>query len=422
MASSDLENVLRVLDRLDESAVEFATELVGFDTQNPPGRTADAMDWLESVLADWGVQTERCVTDPAKPNLLARVPGRTDRVLGFNGHLDTVPYDEAEWQYSPTGEREEERLYGRGATDMKGAIASMLTAIRAFREADCRPPVTLEFAFVSDEEVGGEAGLPALLSESALEADVCVIGEPTCSRGRHSVSVADRGSIWLTLRASGEAAHGSRPLLGTNAIDRLYEGIQSLRETFGTRQLDIDASLEPVLAESIAYYEPVMGAKQARQLFEYPTINLGTIEGGEAINTVPVSATAEVDIRLMAGVQTPDVLAAIRECVDECPGVTIKDVTWSIGTAEVPDSPLVEAVVSSAETVSDERIYRRCATGGGDAKKLRNAGIPTVDFAFGTDTVHAVDEYTTVDILEANANVYARVPFEFARRFEHEDE
>jgi succinyl-diaminopimelate desuccinylase len=73
-------------------------------------------------------------------------------------------------------------------------------------------------------------------------------------------------------------------------------------------------------------------------------------------------------------------------------------------------SPLVDAVASTAEAVAGERVYRRSATGGGDAKRLRNAGIPTVEFAFGTDTVHAVDEYTTADALAGNAAVYTRLP------------
>ena len=85
--------------------------------------------------------------------------------------------------------------------------------------------------------------------------------------------------------------------------------------------------------------------------------------------------------------------------------------SWSVGTYEPLDSPLVEAVAETAAAVTGERIYRRSATGGGDAKKFRNAGIPTAEYAFGTDTVHAVDEYTTEEALARNAEVYARLPY-----------
>jgi len=293
---------------------------------------------------------------------------------------------------------------------MKGAVASMLFAIQAFAAADADPPATLLFAFVSDEEVGGDAGLPALLAGGQLVADACVIGEPTCEAGRHSVTVADRGSIWLTLEASGEGAHGSRPPLGVNAIDRLYDAVETVRERFGSDRLEIAADVAPIIEESVEYYAPSMGEDVARELFWYPSINLGILEGGDAINSVPQSARAEIDVRLAAGVHTPDVLAGIRECVADCEGITIADVSWSVGTAEAPDSPLVEAVASIAEEATGDRVFRRSATGGGDAKKLRNAGIPTVEFALGTDTVHAADEYVPVDVLVDNAVVYAQLP------------
>jgi succinyl-diaminopimelate desuccinylase len=104
------------------------------------------------------------------------------------------------------------------------------------------------------------------------------------------------------------------------------------------------------------------------------------------------------------------VLAGIRDCVADCEGVTIADVSWSIGTAEAANSPFVEAVASTAAAVTDTRVYRRSATGGGDAKKLRNEGIPTVEFALGTDTAHAPNEYVPVDVLVDNAVVYAQLP------------
>ena len=394
-----------------EELTDLALDLLAIDTSNPPGDTREIVDAVERFLDPLPVAVERVAVDPAKPNLLVRIPGESDRTLLYNGHLDTVPFDAEAWTHDPLGERVGDRVYGRGATDMKGAVASLLFAIRAFAATDTEPPVDLLFAFVSDEEVGGDAGLPALLEAGRLDADACVIGEPTCEAGRHSVTVADRGSIWLTLEASGEGAHGSRPTLGVNAIDRLYGAVETLRDRFGSERLDIGADVEPIVAESVEYYAPAMGETAARELFRYPSINLGVFEGGDAINSVPESARAEVDVRLTAGVPTPDVLSRIRACVAGCDGITITDVSWSVGTAEPPGSPLVEAVASTAADVTGERVFRRSATGGGDAKTVRNAGIPTVEFALGTDTVHAVDEYTTEEALARNAEVYARLPY-----------
>ncbi|UPV76928.1 M20/M25/M40 family metallo-hydrolase (plasmid) [Halorussus limi] len=396
------------------SLVDVALELLTVDTSNPPGDTREIVALLESYLADSDIKTQQFAVDESKPNLLATRPGKRETTLLFTGHLDTIPYDEEAWTHDPLGERAGDRIYGRGATDMKGAVAAMLMVARAFAEEDERPPVTLQFAFVSDEEVAGDAGLPALLDVGHLDADACVIGEPTCERGRHSVTVADRGSIWLTLEATGEAAHGSRPMLGRNAIDRLWAAVEAVRTQLRERDLSLPSAVEQIVDESVEYYAPSMGADTARRLFTHPTVNLGIIEGGESVNTVPQTARAQLDVRLTAGVDTEAVLADVRDCIVNHEGVTVADVSWSVGTYENLASPLVESVAATAEDVTGDRIYRRSATGGGDAKTLRNAGVPTVEFALGTDTVHAPDEYITIDALLDNTRVYAGLPSAFA--------
>jgi len=416
MTSQDAPKPVAHAEGLGDAVADLALELLGFDTQNPPGETRAVVEWLVDYLDDLGLETETHAVDPAKPNLLATVPGERDEVLCLCGHLDTVPFDASEWTRDPLGERDGDRIYGRGATDMKGAVASMLAAARAFVESGTEPPVTLQFAFVADEETGGGAGLGALLDAGLLDADACVIGEPTGEPSRPSVAVADRGSIWLTMAAEGRAAHGSRPMLGENAIDRLYAGVRTLRERFGSRPLDVDDAVAPVVEESVEYYTPSLGEDAARDLFSRPTINLGTIEGGEAINSVPAAARAEIDVRLAPGVDTGTVLAAIRACADDCEGVSLDDVSWSVGTYESADEPVVEAALAAAESVTGERVFRRSATGGGDAKKLRRAGVPTVEFALSTDTAHAVDEYTTLDVLADDARIYAELPYAFAER------
>jgi succinyl-diaminopimelate desuccinylase len=408
----------RFLDRHRDSLVQQTCDLLAVDTQNPPGETASLVDTLETTLSSLGLDTDRVVADPVKPNLLATLPGESDRTLLYNGHLDTVPYDADVWSHDPLGERDGDRVYGRGATDMKGAVAAMVLAAQSFVETDTTPPLTLQFAFVSDEETGGEAGLPTVLAQRDIQATGCVIGETTCERGRHSVTVADRGSIWLTLAATGEAAHGSRPMLGENAIDRLYDAVERIRTDFGTERFDLDPALGAIVEDSIEYYAPRLGEAAARDLFTSPTVNLGTIEGGNAVNSVPQTARARMDIRLAPAIDTERILGRIRECADGCTGVAIEDVSWSVGTYEHIESPLVDAVTESAETVTGERIYRRSATGGGDAKTLRNAGNPTVEFGLGTDTAHGVDEYTTVDALADNAAVYTRLPYAVAARTE----
>jgi len=125
-----------------EKLVSTAETLLTHDTANPPGHTATAASWVASRLETAGVDIERIAVDPEKPNLVATLPGAADQTLCFVGHLDTVPFDEGEWSRDPFGERDGDRLYGQGATDMKGAVAAMLHVALAYGEADVEPPST----------------------------------------------------------------------------------------------------------------------------------------------------------------------------------------------------------------------------------------------------------------------------------------
>lgn len=403
----------------EDDLVRTTLDLLAFDTRNPPGETSEAIEYLADVLGAHGITTARYQSSADRPNLVARIHGDSERTLLFNGHVDTVGFEQTEWTHDPLGERVGDRIYGRGATDMKGPLAAMLQVAIAYATTETTPPVNLAFAFVSDEETGGSEGVATLLDQCDIHADGCVIGETTCSAGQHSITVADRGSIWLTLESTGTAAHGSRPMLGENAIDRLFDAITDIRTLLRERALELKPSVQRIVEESVDYYAPTMGRKVARELFEAPTVNLGVFEGGDAINTVPSSARAGLDVRLTPGVDTESILDEIREQVAHHEHVTIVDVSWSTGTYVDLDDPLVDAIgaVASTET-GGERVARRSATGGGDAKKFRNAGVPTVEFALGTDTVHGVDEYTTVDALSSNARIYARLPGAYAARTE----
>jgi len=394
---------------------DIAETLVGFDTQNPPGGTVAVVDWLQETFDHDAFAVERCSVDPEKPNLLVELEGARDRTLGFNGHLDTVTFDGSDWSRDPLGEWDGDRLYGRGTTDMKGPVAAMVQVALAYARTGTEPPVDLLFSFVSDEETGGDAGLRTVLETGAFDPDACVVGETTSRNGRYSVSVADRGNVWLTIEASGTAAHGSRPMVGENAIDRLTAAVETLRDDFGRRELSVDPAMDPIIEESVDFYEPEAGADAARDLYRYPTINLGIIEGGTAINAVPASACARVDVRLTAGVDTRESLGDVRNCLAGRDGVEITDISWTRGSYEALGSPIVEASARAAERVVDDTVYRRSATGGGDAKVLRHRGTPTVEFGFGTQTAHGTDEYTTTAALVRNVTSYATIPTLYER-------
>ncbi|WP_222919140.1 M20/M25/M40 family metallo-hydrolase [Natrinema sp. SYSU A 869] len=405
---SGLENEPREL-------LETTRRIVAADTQNPPGNTRALADWLAEEFRSLGCDCERFAIDPMKPNIVATMPGASDFTLLYNGHLDTVPFREAEWTYDPLGEVDGDRLYGRGTTDMKGAIGAMLQVARTYAKTDTEPPITMQFALVSDEEVGGEVGLDTQLQNAQLNPDACVVGEATGRRDSNSIAVGDRGYVWPSIRYEGYAAHGSRPMFGENAIDRLYELVRTCRQRLRGLEISTDGIDEAILAESIEYYSTHLDRETATALFRSPTVNLGTFNGGSAVNTVPASAEATLDVRVLPSVDSDAIIARIRDCLDARDAATLVDVTCKAGSYTAPDSAVVRAMSRVVDDVVPTPVYRRFATGSGDAQVFRDNGVPSVEFATGTGTAHAVDEYTTVDKLLRNALVYARLPFEIDR-------
>jgi len=222
-----------------ERVVETTLDLLAFDTQNPPRTTTEIIEYIETVVTKAGLETERLSAASADHGLVAWFPEQPAPELMFNGHIDTVPFDREAWTRGPLGERDGSEIYGRGETDMKGAVAAMLAVVRAVAETDTTPAVPLGFVFSSDEETSGGETLRDGLDTFPSSPSACLIGEMTGTSARPSVAVADKGSIWLTLAATGEGAHGSWPMLGANAIDRLYDTADSLRSELQAVEFDL---------------------------------------------------------------------------------------------------------------------------------------------------------------------------------------
>ena len=227
------------------------------------------------------------------------------------------------------------------------------------------------------------------------------------------MAVADKGRIWLTLDATGQAAHGSRPMCGHNAVDRLYDVISDCRESIAASRLTYPEPVERIVDESIDYYASHPAGEQLdpRDLFEYPTVNLGQLAGGSTVNSVPQSATAELDIRVTPGVSVRELFERFQRCITTHEDVSITDISWKDGTYVDPSHPFVDAAVETGQTLTGTRVHRHCATGGGDAKKLRAAGIPSIECAVGSDRAHAVDEDGPIAALERTTAWYARLPW-----------
>jgi succinyl-diaminopimelate desuccinylase len=291
--------------------------------------------------------------------LVARV-GEGPTRLVLNGHLDVVPGHPEQFEPRVEGGR----LIGRGAYDMKAALAAMMLAV-ADLSAGLRG-VEVELMVVPDEERSdpGE-NCTEMLVRDGLRADFVVCGEPTDMH----VGVQAKGVLMVRVEVAGTAAHGATPWLGENAVLRavdLFRRIQTL----------------PFAAESAP-------------LFERPSINLGRIQGGDAVNKVPDACRMDVDLRYLPGQEPEEVLRQVRS-LDPHAHV---EVLIERPPADVsPDHPLVQALLRAASRYepSTASVGR---DGASDAVAFIGVGVPAVEFGPRGAGHHGPEEYVEIESL-----------------------
>ncbi|MFL6448887.1 MAG: M20/M25/M40 family metallo-hydrolase [Bryobacteraceae bacterium] len=233
---------------------ELTRQLVDIESITP--NEGDVCAFLESKLSDlaarFGGQVERMPVEPGRDNLLARF-GRPDVVLST--HLDTVP------PFFPSRE-DEEHIWGRGACDTKGIIASMTVASEQLLEDGVR---NFGLLFVVGEEKNSAGAHVA--AKNPCGSKYIINGEPT----ENKLALGSKGALRYEFRAAGRMAHSAYPELGVSAIDKLLNALERLRE--------MELPRHPVLGLS--------------------TLNIGTIRGGRAPNVIPDEAVAEIFIRVV---------------------------------------------------------------------------------------------------------------------------
>jgi len=334
-------------------------ELIGYDTSNAEGIKLCAgfvKGWLESrdiVARQIGVRD--------LPVTIAEVgPQDASRTVLLHGHLDVVPGRPE--QFTPR--REGERLHGRGAYDMKGALACLLLALADLREQD---QVRVRLGIVPDEESEEEADRGGdRLVEAGFVGDFAITGEPTDMQ----VGVAAKGVLAMRIQVLGHAAHGATPWLGENAILRAYEVFREL--------------------ESLPF------ASRSSELFDRPSINLGRILGGDALNKVPDTCFIDVDVRYLPEQDPEEILAEVRE-------LSGAQVTSTFSRPPVlvdPDSPYVQALRTSAAPHSDGQSRGVVGRdGASDAVSFLRVGIPAVEFGPVGGGHHGPDEWVSIPSL-----------------------
>ncbi len=376
-------DVLGFIDSFDVAGL--ARELVEIESYSGiKGGEYRVASKIGELLIDHGVKSR---IDDLRfgANLIASL-GSGSPVLVFNGHLDTVPPSRGQRVLVKDG-----RLFGRGACDMKGGLASMVAAIVALNAAKVKLKGTLMFTAVSGEETGSAGTLK--LIRDGLKADCAIVGEPT----NLNVVIGARGITPVTITVYGKSAHGSMPGKGVNAVMKAAKIMLKMEEVL------------PEIYEGKRH--PVLGA---------PSFNVGVIKGGSALNMVPDQCIIQVDRRTIIGETAEEVRREFEELISELMKED-RDLKAEVAAITVippalvdQNLPIVDCVAASVEELTGRRPQIGSIPYATDASHLIHAGIPSIIFGPGNpEKAHTADEYVEVNQLPLAAKVYAMAAMKY---------
>ena len=275
------------MEKYRQMTLEILERLIATDTTSPPGNEAAAAEYLAGVLRPYGFRTELQEVAPGRANLVATLPGRGPHIA-LCGHLDVVAARPEHWDVPPFSLTERAgRYYGRGTSDMKGAISAMVAAACAFAEGKRGGDCTLSLVFVADEEVDG-AGTRRYLADSPLP-DLVLLGEPTGM----DVCVGHRGTSRYILDFIGKSGHSSAPALACSPI---YPVARFL--------LEAQRHDKEVLAQAP---HPVLGPA---------TLAVTMVEAGEQSNSIPGNCRVTLDRRTLPGEDRAAVAGELRALME----------------------------------------------------------------------------------------------------------
>jgi acetylornithine deacetylase len=374
-----------------DAHVDLLSRLVAIDSVNPdlvPGGAGEAriVEFIAGWLKDAGLEVEVDEPRPGRPSVVATARGTGGgRSLLLNAHVDTVGVAGMQQPHVPRVEGN--RLYGRGAYDMKcGLTAIMLAGARASREPLAGDVV---ITAVADEE-NASIGTASVLKR--WRADAAIVTEPTSLR----VCIAHKGFVWIDIATNGRAAHGSKPELGVDAI----------------------VKMAPILA-GIEALDRKLRASRGHRLVGTGSVHASTIEGGQERSSYPARCVVAVERRTIPG-ETPELVREeVSDIIEQARLITPDlDAEFELGLAQGsfevdPAEPVVESLLRQARLKlgTEPEVYGESFWM--DAALLSAAGIPTVVFGPGGAGAHAVEEWADLDQLEACADILLATVIDF---------
>ncbi len=268
----------------EKRVLSVLQQLIRMRTHQPYGNEKDIVKFILSLFPEDRVEKRVIDHGSNRASLIITIPGNDrSRSRTITGHIDTIGVDRFEdWQHPPfSADVEGDLVYGRGSADMKGGLASMISAALAFVENGQEPPVDIHFCFTADEEVSGIGARSIIRGGFLKDTEELVVIKPTGEK----IGLAEKGAIWLDIDVAGKNGHAAMPHRGVNAIDGFNELV---------------AEIKFLLSE--AKEHPLLG---------YSTCVVTSLCGGGHANIVPDSAAGKLDIRTLPSVDHDQFIAKI---------------------------------------------------------------------------------------------------------------
>ena len=422
--------------------VELLQQLIRFDTTNPPGNEAECIAFVRGLVEDAGCEAELYAKDPARPNLVARLAGKDDRApLLLQGHVDVVTTTGQDWSRPPFGgELVDGYVWGRGALDMKGGVAMMISAfLRAARE-QAQLPGDVILCVLADEENGGDYGAKFLVDEhpelfAGVRYSLGEFGGFTLELGGarlYPIQVAEKQICWLTARVSGRGGHGAMPQRGGTMarLGRLLRDLDRKRTPVhitspARAQLEamagavsrptsdiLRALLKPKLTDRVL---PLLRERApTTEPLLRNTVSATIVRAGEKHNVVPATIEVALDVRALPGFGPDEVIAEIQQLVGD--DIDLELVRFDAG----PPEPRLDQFETLAQIIRDldpgAVPVPLLQAGVTDARFFAQLGIQNYgflplklpgDFRFAP-LIHAADERVPAVAIEFGAEAVFR--------------
>ena len=428
-----------------EKPVELLQNLIRFDTTNPPGNEKAIITYLKEIIETAGLKTTILTKDENRPNLITRLPGRGDAPpLLLYGHVDVVTTAGQKWTHPPFDALiKDDMIWGRGALDMKGGIAMMVSALLRAHASGEKLPGDIILAIVPDEEVDGSQGARFLVENHAdlFDGVRYAIGEGggvSIQMGGekfYTIMVAEKQICSIRATVRGKAGHGSMPRRGgataklAEMLDKLENGrlpvhitpvTEQMLSTMG-KSLSFPTNLGLKMLLNPTFTDHVLNALGDKSVVMNPmlhnTVSPNIIRGGDKINVIPAEISVALDGRLLPQFTPDDMLRELRDLLGDDVELEVTHYDQGAGEPDMSLFPLLADILKKADPSSTS--IPMLLSGVTDGRFFSRIGIQTYGYLPMDispeliDTIHAANERIPVEAMEFGTNAISEVLRQF---------